>query len=70
MALRSLQLPAALVVTTPSMVPGAPVTHSLESLRQRLGTVARSQVIAYVALAPVATLVESGNRVSTARLVR
>lgn len=70
MANRSSQLPAALVVTTPSMVPGAPVTHSLESLRQRLGTVARSQVIAYVALAPVATLVESGNRVSTARLVR
>ncbi len=67
---RASQLPAPLVVTTPSLAPGDPGAHTLESLRQRLGLAERSRVLAYVALAPVPSLVEEGGRVSTARLVR
>lgn len=67
---RASQLPAPLVVTTPSLAPGDPGAYTLDSLRQRLGLAERPRVLAYVALAPVATLVEEGGRVSTERLVR
>jgi hypothetical protein len=55
--------------TSPSMVPGAAVSYTLASLTQRLGAAERPQVLAYVAHAPIATLVEEGSRVNTDRLV-
>ncbi len=66
---RASQIPPPQVNTSPSLAPGAAATHTLASLTQRLGTATRVQIVAYVALAPIATFVDEGTRVSTARVV-
>jgi hypothetical protein len=66
---RASQIPPPAPTTSPSLAPGAVVTHTLVSLMQRFGVVEQPQVLAYVAHAPIATLVTEGSRVSTQRVL-